>query len=113
VIATGTAPTGAGLYVASAIQLDIDLVFTWPVLSALGLDEVARTPELRPHGLLLGAWQRRVDDWVAVTHGRWSTTGFSHLLVPVASCYETLRRIEPDAGMTHRMGVLLGRLLYL
>jgi hypothetical protein len=106
-------PMGAGLYIASAIQLDIYLAFIRPVLSALGLDEVARTPELRPHGLLMDAWQRRVDDWLAVTHDRWSTTGFSHLLVPVPSYYETLRRAEPNAGITHRMGVLLGRLLYL
>jgi hypothetical protein len=101
-------PVGGGLYVASAVQLDIYAAYTAQVLHDLGAADDHGA--LRVRGVLVDAWARQVDADLAVTWRQWTTVSFADLLV---EAYEALRACDPGSAAARPLSVLLARLLWL
>jgi hypothetical protein len=100
---------GGGLYVASAVQLDIYVAYTAQVLRGLGVAEDHSAP-LRVRGVLVDAWARKVDADLAVTWRQWTTVSFADLL---AEAYGALCACDPGSAAAGPLKVLLARLLWL
>ena len=102
-------PVGGGLYVASAVQLDVYVAYAAQVLRDLGVTDDRGAP-LRVRGVLVDAWARKVDPDLAVTWRQWTTVSFADLL---AEAYETLRACDSGSAAAVPLKVLLARLLWL
>jgi hypothetical protein len=103
-------PVGGGLYVASAVQLDIYVAYAKQVLGDLGLGDEHGGAPLRVRGVLVDAWAREVKADLAVTWPRWTTVSFADLL---AEAYGVLSAVDPGSAVADRLKVLLARLLWL
>lgn len=101
-----------GLWVASALQLDVYVAYHAQILDRLGIPNDDTQP-LRVCGLLVDAWARPVDEQVAVTWRRWRTVPFAALLTAAAAQYIQLRESGSRSPAADRLGVLLARLLWL
>jgi hypothetical protein len=102
-------PVGGGLYVASAVQLDIYAAYATQVLHDLGAGDDHGAP-LRVRGVLVDAWARQVDADLAVTWRQWTTVSFADLL---AEAYGALRACDRGSAAAVPLKVLLARLLWL
>ena len=100
---------GGGLWVSSAVQLDVYAAYAAEILRDVGvLDDHGAT--LRVWGLLVDAWAREVEADLAVTWQRWTTVSFADLL---AGAYEALSVCNPESAVANRLKILLARLLWL
>jgi hypothetical protein len=99
---------GGGLYVASAVQIDIYVAYAALVLRDLGVVDTYGAP--RVWGLLVDAWARHIEADLAITWRRWTTVSFADLL---AEAYEALKICNAGSAAADRLEVLLARLLWL
>lgn len=100
---------GGGLWVASAVQLDVYVAYADEVLGDLGLADEHDAP-LRVRGVLVDAWAREVTADLAVTWQEWTTVSFADLL---ADSYRAHGTCDPKSAAANRLKVLLARLLWL
>lgn len=102
-------PVGGGLYVASAVQIDVYIAYAGEVLDSLGLASPHDVP-LQVHGLLVDAWAREVNTEIAVTADKWATVSYADLL---AGAFEALNACDPRSVAADFLKVLLAVLLWL
>jgi hypothetical protein len=101
-----------GLWVASALQLDVYVAYHAQILGRLGIPNDDTQP-LRVCGLLIDALARPIDEQVAVTWRRWRTVPFAALLTAAATRYVELQESGSRSPAADLLRVLLARLLWL